>query len=154
MSNTKKQWPTFGFIKESKDTALDGYVKLDKNLTIEVDGETLSVGNLNMPKFLTAYDKVNKREVVIGKLVKKRKTFNDPDSDLQVFIAFEPNVTFKNNGEKVFTSGFASLESAPAQLARLEKLLADNKVTEEQYDDTKKNISFSKAKITLPPPRD
>lgn len=151
--NKSKAWPTLGFIKDSQDAALDGFLKLTKDLTIEVDGQAIDTKNLNMPKYLTAYDKSTKTEVIIGKLVKKRKTFNDADSDLQVFIALEPNVTFKLAGDKVNSSGFGSLESQGAQLARLDSLLADEKITEEQFETSKTNIGYSKAKVTLPPPR-
>lgn len=153
MSNKGKAWPTLGYIKDSQDAALDGYLKLDKNLTLEVDGETLNVKSLNMPKYLTTYDSVNKREVIIGKLVKRREERDNPDSNLKVYIQLEPNVTFKYNGDKVQTSGFASLESAGAQLARLEQSLENNDITEDQYEQARTNISYSKAKVTLPPPR-
>ena len=149
-----KAWPTLGYIKDSQDTALDGYLKLGKDLTIEVDGEAINAGSIGMPKFLTAYDKTTKTEVIIGKLVKRRATYNDESSDLKVFIALEPNVTFKHKGDKVASSGMAFLESQASQLVKLDKLLADDKITEEQFETSKTNIGYSKAKVILPPPRD
>ena len=149
-----KTWPTLGYIKDSEDSSLDSYIKVNKDLTIKADGEVINATSIGMPKFLTAYDKNTKTEVIIGKLVKRREKFGDENSKLKVFISLEPNITFEHKGDKVSSSGLAFLETQQSQLDKLDKSLADNKITEEQFEKAKTNIGYSKAKVTLPPPRD
>ena len=86
-----KKYTDIGYIRASDNTALDDFMSLTKDLQVLVDGEAVDTKYLQLPKYLTAYDKSKKQEVILGKLVKR-----EVDGELRVYFQFNDNVSFNH----------------------------------------------------------
>ena len=138
-----KKYTDIGYIRASENTALDDFMSLTKDLQVLVDGNAIDTKYLQLPKYLTAYDKSSKKEVILGKLVKR-----EVEGELRVYFQFNDNVSFRKDGN-VLKNKFGSLKSTSAQLDELEKSLQDEKISEDNYNKVKEAISSSKAKVTI-----
>lgn len=141
-----KSWPVLGFIKTSD---LGPFLKKSKDISIEVNGSTYNVENINLPNFLTIYDKELKKEVVIGKIVTRKK-----DNKVVKYIQLNEDVKFTNKGDSVKSSGFAFLKSKEDRIKEINKLEMDSIISETEAEEARKQAEWSVYQVSLPPPKD
>ena len=147
MTKTKK-WSNLGLVYKGK-SGLDPYLSVNKNLSITIDGNKVDTKYVNLPRYLTVYDKDSRRELIIGKLVKREK-----DGQLNQYVDFVDGVEFSDNGDLVLSSGFGSLKDSQTRLAELDAAEQDGKLAGDKLEQAREIAENSVYQVTITPPRD
>jgi hypothetical protein len=142
-----KQWLELGYINES-DTG--PYLSLNKNAIVKVDGVKHEGKSFNIARYIVKYDKESRQEVVVGKVVSRKKE----DGSISEYVEFMDNVKFGTSEGRADVSKYAILKNKNKIIADIDAAEAEGKITEDKAEELRGNASNALFKVTLPPAQD